>query len=176
MTIEPASESVRPWMRALPLLFVVLAKLLLWISFPLIIFVILLWFRSQTVAESVAHHSESGSWSALNARGKLRIERVNGFVNASGWQYQRDDATGPLAAPISNFMTDHGFYDSYRSGQTVGIYVRHSTVVGFIALVPCAYLAICAVKRWRRKPGHCRKCGYDLRASDGPCPECGYDA
>jgi hypothetical protein len=43
---------------------------------------------------------------------------------------------------------------------------------------PAAVVAALGVWRWwrdraLRRPGHCRQCGYDLRASPDRCPECG---
>ena len=45
-------------------------------------------------------------------------------------------------------------------------------------LLPLTLTAIPAAILWHRdrrtvKPGHCRQCGYDLRASKKTCPECG---
>jgi hypothetical protein len=40
------------------------------------------------------------------------------------------------------------------------------------ALLPAVWIA----RRWRQRrppPGHCRVCGYDLRATPERCPECG---
>jgi hypothetical protein len=45
-----------------------------------------------------------------------------------------------------------------------------------LAIGPLAWLVGRARNRLRRRPGHCRQCGYDLRGSPGRCPECGAAA
>jgi hypothetical protein len=51
--------------------------------------------------------------------------------------------------------------------------VPHWALVAASSLLPLAWV----VRRWRtrglRRQGHCRGCGYDLRASRDRCPECG---
>jgi hypothetical protein len=44
------------------------------------------------------------------------------------------------------------------------------------AALPAAW-AVVAWRRWRRiEPGHCPRCGYDMRATPQRCPECGAEA
>jgi hypothetical protein len=53
------------------------------------------------------------------------------------------------------------------------ISIPHGFVVFLLAILPAIYVGRRARSRWRAKHGHCRVCGYDLRASQGRCPECG---
>jgi len=41
------------------------------------------------------------------------------------------------------------------------------------AVLPAMWVVRRAVRRNSSRPGQCRTCGYDLRATPGRCPECG---
>ena len=65
-----------------------------------------------------------------------------------------------------------GFYVRWSSGSSGwDIYVLPLWIPFAAVALPTAFV----VWRNRRpKPGHCRKCGYDLRGNvSGRCPECG---
>ena len=59
------------------------------------------------------------------------------------------------------------------------IYYRSATVptwllVVFFAIPPALRLRRELAQRRQHRIGHCRRCGYDLRATPGRCPECGH--
>jgi hypothetical protein len=62
----------------------------------------------------------------------------------------------------------------HRTGNHA--YVPHWFLVGVLALLPAAAVRRAARRRRRSALGHCRPCGYDLRATPGRCPECGAAA
>jgi hypothetical protein len=61
-------------------------------------------------------------------------------------------------------------------GVWTGAFIPHAYLLALFATLP----AIRLYRRLRRRhlalPGHCIKCGYDLRATPHRCPECGIDA
>jgi hypothetical protein len=62
-------------------------------------------------------------------------------------------------------------------GQPQSGVVYHSALVAvpdWFLILPCLPILVATYHRRRRPvPGHCRRCGYDLRATPDRCPECG---
>jgi hypothetical protein len=95
-----------------------------------------------------------------------------------GWMF---GSAGPdeLSGRLPQSFLGFGYAEKNITG--LGGYGRQRNLVfplwlpaGLLALLPCAQ----AYRRQRRgqRPGLCRTCGYDLRASPGRCPECGHAA
>ncbi|HUR53988.1 MAG TPA: hypothetical protein VMZ71_07645 [Gemmataceae bacterium] len=95
---------------------------------------------------------------------------------AAGFTYSTDDTASPDYA--SPFGTHHRFAGlrftlNPRSPGEWSAYVPFGYVVALFAATPL----VRGYRRYRRgsrrRPGHCAKCGYDLRATPSRCPECG---
>lgn len=109
---------------------------------------------------------------------------------ATPFPYRFQSLLGHLAIRIEASRSDKDEFRSVpriraksaRAGPSVsGKYVvidREATVpLGYAALL-FLLLGMPAMVQVRRRlravpPGHCRRCGYDLRATEDRCPECG---
>ena len=72
------------------------------------------------------------------------------------------------------FVIAHGAHglvpDSALTANRLTICVPFWFIAAATAALPAARL----IRRLRRhRPGHCQRCGYDLRATPDRCPECG---
>ena len=63
--------------------------------------------------------------------------------------------------------------DNNVIGRGVWVFVPLWFVMLLAALLPAGRLVARARAKLVIPPGHCRSCGYDLRASPERCPECG---
>jgi len=76
---------------------------------------------------------------------------------------------GPLFS-----VTSRGRVAMVGNSSTVGVGMGYFPLL-FLLLPACRLPLVFrwAKKRYGRKPGCCKSCGYDLRASSDRCPECG---
>jgi hypothetical protein len=93
-------------------------------------------------------------------------------------------------APQSGWICFYRYYGDWRSfeiyNSTSGpiwyigpsLFTRHCGVrfpvwPALLSLALISALLFRIAWKYRHPPGHCRRCGYDLRASPERCPECG---
>ena len=93
----------------------------------------------------------------------------------------RHNLSPPYMMPAGGWWVRRGFSHShFGAPQTPTIYneqsqftAPHWAAVAAAGLLPAAYAAHRGRARRKERPGVCRSCGYDLRATPGRCPECG---
>lgn len=125
----------------------------------------------------------SGFWDSTSFVRETRGHHFEVFL-APGGYVELSASPPPLAiqkqlgAPTVTLQWQHlGFrYSELGVGSA---FVRSLAVprwfVSSLVIASAILLILIARRRWSRTPlaGHCRKCGYDIRATPGRCPECG---
>ncbi|HSI33200.1 MAG: PQQ-binding-like beta-propeller repeat protein [Phycisphaerae bacterium] len=132
-------------------------------------------------------HTAEARAGVTSERGRLSIGRSNavwhdvtrgplvGDANAAVWLTR-----APLPAELSAQSPWGWLSSAHSSGTELGdqsvraVVVPHWPLAALFALAPLAWLGGWRDRR-RYPAGHCRGCGYDLRATPGRCPECGHE-
>ena len=118
--------------------------------------------------------SERGQWTTR--RGIL-------YPDPAGWRYEKSLSfpDAPMGFLRFGWLDEDGGigirFGAEREYETIG----HSTIIAlpywFLAsagfALPMLWLMAAIRYGQRRRPGYCRSCGYDLRATSDRCPECG---
>ena len=171
------------------------------IAVPLTIFVAsaVLWLRSSAVPDCLTWNytnRASGRHISIRCRnpdGTFTVDWET-FVTTravlaqmpwmapDGWSYFREtDFSKLVVRPIPRYafggfeyLNDDGTY-VFDNLKLPAIHRDSAIPLWFVMTVSSIWPMATLVRlvRHRPRPGHCRRCGYDLRATPQRCPECG---
>jgi hypothetical protein len=107
------------------------------------------------------------------------VGAIQGQVLFSQWHYATaregrwvvSNEPAPAELPPRR---DREAFPGVRDGGLPGRHQWVSVSLAYPLFLFAILPALAARRAWRpRRPGLCRQCGYDLRATPGLCPECG---
>ena len=153
-----------------------------------------LWGRSHWATDVAGYQGRRDAMAVLSNQGRLTVHDdtltslCRGF-GRPGWVHWHGPASPPTDWTASAGMrwTFHllGFSaQARRDGSAMTgpgtvtffwpywqVNVPHPAVAALLAVLPA--VAIQRFRAARLRPGHYRRCGYDLRGTPDRCPECG---
>jgi hypothetical protein len=160
------------------------------ISLVLCIATVVLWMRSYRFDQSISSRFKSEQFTIRCVRGHLAVGSIQPAdrtvdESVTFWDQR------PLL-PEEESDLEWAISDEPSGAKSVsecfGCHLTREVVTGDVqrwaevparfaavafGLMPLIWLAVRLRCRHLSVPGHCRTCGYDLRASTGSCPECG---
>jgi hypothetical protein len=154
---------------------------------------IALWIRSYMVADDVDYGPPPSTairtrhWQALSCRGGIAVwdtqiyrPSMDGELAPENvWRWKRSAPLDGFDAGIPMYAQDttHVKYNSVGVPDDIITTRQVQLGIWFPAILffpfPVIWFWWRYRTRYRRMPGHCPVCGYDLRATPDRCPECG---
>ena len=154
-------------------------NLLTLVSLLLCVAVVALWVRSYSVGDVVRVRSESRWYQAWSDKGSLRFGTH--LRSELDFDLPRHQAIVPppydvvrARRAVNRRLEWNGFRymaESRAAPSSRSVQVPSWFVALLAAILPALWLGRRLLRRY--PPGHCKRCGYDLRASPDKCPECG---
>ena len=145
-----------------------------------------LWVRSHSFSDLVAWEPGRDVYSLWAERGEVCFRQIRHTHGAlEEWRHEAVALTPGWARyvpPYADTRRAGGFWWETGlapgRGQPYFALVVPYWAVAAVSLAPAAWAAHRRLRRRRRRrSGHCRACGYDLKANvSGVCPECGQTA
>jgi len=143
---------------------------------------LLMWFRSNTTADYLAHCRETGEIGLLSSVGRLILYHEVAtspfhWKPPFGMRYESRDAPASIIAYMPPNSPRHTEWLGFGmiSGDNGRIVTRvwmipHWFLALLSSVLPIIYLRH---RRIRSDGLLCQICGYDLRGTPARCPECG---
>ena len=164
-----------------------LSPILSALSLLLCVAVVVLWVRSYFATDHVTYvyfrAQQDGRLyrrvDCLTGRGGVVIRYLRSDSPLRGAAPERVGWSGESSAPTkANAGSGHyaGFgYNTYVDppfyrDANVAFPVWFAAILFMLPAIPL----LRRLRRRRANPGHCARCGYDLRATPKRCPECGH--
>jgi hypothetical protein len=163
-----------------------LLNLMTLLSLLLFVAVAALWLRSQGPADGWERHGLPAV-RINSSRGVIRVELWYGLLPTSPFRPANARTPG-VSPPTSHWWNRAGFHLGKSRELTECVDLDHPehsftevwcaalphwSLVLPLALLPLYRLKGLVLPASRPRLGHCRSCGYDLRATPTRCPECG---
>jgi hypothetical protein len=141
------------------------------------------WVRSYQTRDAIywSHDLQLQLWIETH-RGGLAAEVVTPFggdtVIGTGWHQHAPLSYAEAGGAQGTFFNRFGFgFNVSQNGSyaTRQLACPYWFIMLLTAILPAARLAARRrrARRLRMRPGLCRHCGYDCRATPDRCPECG---
>jgi len=143
---------------------------------------IALWVRSYWAADALIHVRKFSpaltplDWfGTVNMSGEVCMDRhVLDFESEVSVFEQPIRRTFQYASkPVEHRKLWSADFYFFRSRYNTVINIPHWAPAIAFSILPAIRLIGFARRRKRLRAGHCRSCGYDLRATPDRCPECG---